>query len=91
MPYDILYHPDVVKEDIPKIPNNIKQRIKTAIEFRLQEHPEKYGLPLRNTLKGFWKIRAGDYRVVYQIRGKAVVVKAIMHRKDIYKEVFSRI
>ncbi|OGF46899.1 MAG: addiction module antitoxin RelB, partial [Candidatus Firestonebacteria bacterium RIFOXYA2_FULL_40_8] len=70
---------------------NIKQRIKTAIELRLTVHPEKYGLPLRNTLKGYWKIRVGDYRVVYQIKEKAIVVKAIMHRKDIYKEVFSRL
>jgi mRNA interferase RelE/StbE len=91
MPYEILYYPEVRSDDIPRLPANIKDRIKKAILERLSEYPERYGLPLRNTLKGYWKLRVGDYRVVYRIKGNHVEVYAIMHRKHVYPEVLGRI
>ena len=91
MPFTVLYHPDVALKDISILPKNIRERIALAIEVRLTEHPEKYGAPLRNTLKGYWKLRVGDYRVVFRIAGKEVIVFAIMHRKEVYKYIQKRI
>jgi mRNA interferase RelE/StbE len=34
---------------------------------------------------GFYKIRFGDYRVGLQQQGDILILKAVMHRKDIYK------
>jgi mRNA interferase RelE/StbE len=34
---------------------------------------------------GFYKIRFGDYRVGLQQQGDTLILKAVMHRKDIYK------
>lgn len=44
------------------------------------------GVPLRRELKGFYKLRVGDYRIVYDILREriTVVVVGIGHRKDIY-------
>jgi mRNA interferase RelE/StbE len=42
---------------------------------------------LRKTLKGYWKLRVGDYRVVFKIKGNEIVVLAILHRKDVYNVV----
>lgn len=91
MPFTVLYCPDVARKDIPVLPKNIKERIALAIEVRLTEYPEKYGAPLRNTLKGYWKLRVGDYRVVFRINGKQVIVYGIMHRKDVYRYIQKRI
>ena len=89
MNYQLVYHPEV-KEDIKEFPRNIKERISTAIEKRLQVDPVYYGDPLRRSLKGFRKLRVGDYRVIYYIGGKTVFILKIGHRKDVYQDVLSR-
>lgn len=90
MKYRIFYHPDVKKEDLPAIPSNIRQRIKRAIEERLLNEPLKYGSPLKRSLRGYRKLRIGDYRVIYRIEEDAVVVLKIGHRKDVYNKVVLR-
>ncbi|MCX5712677.1 MAG: type II toxin-antitoxin system RelE/ParE family toxin [Candidatus Omnitrophica bacterium] len=89
--YTLLYHPDVLKRDLPKIPNNIKEVIRRAIEERLQLDPFAYGEPLRQSLKGHRKLRVGDYRVIYRINGASILVLKIGHRKEVYLRVFNRI
>jgi mRNA interferase RelE/StbE len=91
MSFTIIYHPDVKEVDLPKINENIKLRIKKAIEERLMTDPSKYGKPLRKSLKGYWKLRVGDYGVVYRIKGADVFVFGIIHRKEVYKDVNSRL
>ena len=43
---------------------------------------------LRGNLEGFYKLRIGDYRVVYEIiyQEKVVVIHAVGHRKEIYRK-----
>lgn len=91
MSYRLLYHPAVAAEDLPAIPRNLQRRIALALEHRLTEAPERYGAPLRGTLKGYWKLRVGDYRIVYRIVKKEVWVLAIRHRGTVYAETVSRI
>ena len=69
MSYTILYHPDITRRDLPRIPLNLQSRIADALTVRLQGSPEKYGQPLRGTLGGYWKLRVGDYRAVFKIVG----------------------
>ena len=69
----------------------LKKRIKRAIEERLLISPHQYGEPLRKTLKRYWKLRVGDYRVVYKIEGNEIWIFAIINRKDVYKKVIKRI
>ena len=85
MAYAISYHRLVKSEDVPKLDNAIRTRIKKAIETRLMVAPEEYGEPLRKTLKGYWKLRVGDYRVVFRVEGDEITVLGIRHRRDIYK------
>jgi len=89
--FELRYHPDVRNVDIPKLNETLKKRIKKAIEERLSISPHQYGEPLRKTLKGYWKLRAGDYRVVYKVVGNEVWILAIINRKDVYKKIAKRI
>lgn len=82
---EILYHPLVVKRDIPRLGPVASQKVRRAIESKLTLGPEVYGLPLRGTLKKYWKLRVGNYRVVYEIRDHQVLILVIAHRKDVYE------
>lgn len=84
MTFQIVYHHLVVAEDIPRISSDWKKKIKRAIEERLTIRPETYGKPLRRSLKGYRKLRVGDFRIVYRIDGNKVKVFVIQHCSVVY-------
>lgn len=90
MPYTIFYHHKVKESDLPAIDAAMRERIFRAIEMRLMTEPTKYGAPLRKPLKGYWKLRVGDYRVVYKLRKTEIWVLAILHRDKVYDYISSR-
>lgn len=83
--YEIVYHEQVASHDIPAIASSWRKEISHAIETKLTTSPEVFGIPLRNILKGYRKLRVGDYRVVFRVEGKKVKIFAIGHRSGIYK------
>lgn len=91
MSYEILYVDKVAKDDIPKISGLYRRRIKTAIETKLVNEPELYGKPLRKSLKGYFKLRVGDYRVIFRIENRKVKIFLIAHRRIVYELVHGRI
>ena len=90
MPFTLHYHPTVRVEDLPLIDRKTKNRIRKAIEERLQTAPHDYGEPLRKSLKGYWKLRVGDYRIVFQVIEFEVWIPGIRHRKSIYRDIDAR-
>lgn len=83
-PYTLVYHPAVAREDLPQIPRNLQRRLGRAIERRLTTAPEKYGLPLHGSLRGLWKLRVGDYRVVFKVVEPEIWVLAVLNRRIVY-------
>ncbi len=61
-----------------------------AIEERLQAASQNYGEPLRKSLKGYWKLRVGDYRVVFKVIESEVWILGIRHRKSVYMDISTR-
>lgn len=82
--YQIIYQDHVIKSHIPALSTKVKSLIKKAIEERLMVDPITFGKPLRYSLKGHRRLRVSNYRVVYRIENKSVIIIAIKHRKDIY-------
>jgi len=68
-----------------KLDKSIQERIAKKIE-ELKINP-KIGVPLTANLAGLWKLRSGDYRIIYQIRNQEliVVILKIGHRKNVYE------
>jgi mRNA interferase RelE/StbE len=89
--FDIHYHIKVVKEDIVNLPLVWRNRIKSTIEEKLTVAPDFYGKPLRRSLKGYRKLRIGDYRIVFRIYGNKVYILAIMHRSVVYQKINNRL
>lgn len=88
--YAVQYHPLVVRQDIPKLDAVMQRRIKRAIEQKLTTGPEIFGVPLRRSLRGYRKLRVGDYRVVFRVSGATVCILAIMHRSVVYDHSATR-
>ena len=82
MLYELRYHPDVKETDIPLMDLRTRTRIMTV--------PHQYGEPLRKTLKGYWKLRVGDYRVVFKVVKSEVLILGIIHRKNVYGKIKKR-
>lgn len=83
--FSIVYHSLVVANDIPHLSREWKIRIKKSIEEKLAIHPEIFGKPLSRSLAGHRKLRVGEYRVIFVIEKREVKIRAIGHRKEIYK------
>ena len=88
--FNVVYHHLVVREDISKLSFEWREKIKYAIEERLQTAPLLYGKPLRRSLKGYRKLRVGDYRVIFRIEKSTVKIMIIRHRSVVYDEAIKR-
>jgi len=89
--FEIVYHPLVVRNDIPKLSSEWKEKVRIAIEKRLMTRPELYGKPLRRSLKGYRKLRVGDWRVIFRIENNIVKIFVIQHRSVTYATAEKRI
>jgi len=89
--FRIQYESRVVDEDIPRLSVLYRARIKQAIETKLAVRPQDFGKPLRRSLKGYRKLRVGDYRVIFRIVAQTVKVFAIGHRSVVYTEAERRV
>ena len=53
-------------------------------------HLDPYtGKALKGELKGYWSYRVGQYRMIYVIKNKEVIVEVlrIHHRKEVYEKM----
>lgn len=72
-----------VRHDLRKISQDDVARILRQISDELGRNPRS-GEPLQGEFKGLFKLRVGEYRVVYAISGDDVVVLRIRHRAKAY-------
>ena len=89
--FQIVYHHLVVRQDIPRLSEEWKENIRHAIEERLMTRPDLYGKPLRRSLKGYRKLRVGDYRIIFRVEKSIVKILIIQHRSTVYSEIGKRI
>jgi len=57
---------------------------------KLQKDPRPRQAKKLSGLDELYRIRVGDYRIVYTIRNKILIILVlrIAHRKDVYKKLF---
>jgi mRNA interferase RelE/StbE len=74
-------------KELNSLPNRIKLAVTEAI-FKLADDPKPNGCKkLKGKVLEIWRIRIGDYRVLYTIDDKIKIIdiKKVGHRKDIYE------
>ncbi len=91
MTYKVKYHEQVFKVDKLKLSKESQRRIEKVIREKIQKQPEQFGKPLRKSLKGHWKTRVGEYRIIFKVKGDTVFVLKIGHRSTVYKKLLKRL
>ena len=82
--YRFRYHRKVVEQDLPRLDRSVRGRIRTAIERKLIDHPERFAKPLAHTTQRLWALRVGDWRVIFALRDGELWILKIGHRRDVY-------
>jgi mRNA-degrading endonuclease RelE of RelBE toxin-antitoxin system len=74
------------RRDFEALPVTIQFRVREVTE-RLNEWPNVSGAkPLRYEWKGHFRIRTGDWRVVFRPIGDDVLIVRIANRRDVYED-----
>jgi len=80
---NVIITPEAARE-LDALPVVIRIRVQAVI-VRLANWPNVSGAkPLRGKLAGNWRIRTGDYRVIFEVAADTVIVWKIGNRGGIY-------
>ncbi len=84
-PYQVTFARSARRE-LEDLPRSIAARILTRIEA-LAENPRPHGCKKLQGANQLWRIRVGEYRVVYKIDNKErmVDITVIRHRSEAYR------
>ena len=85
MPYSIRFTLRA-QGDLCTLDRPVQQRLRRHID-RLGENPFPPGAQKLHAEEPYYRIRVGDYRVIYQVEPHqlVVIVVKIGHRKDVYR------
>ena len=75
-----------VLKDVRALPKDVKGRAALSI-LELTTTPLPQGAEKLKGYKRMYRIRVGDYRIVYEVAGDELIIIAVSHRKDIYPDL----
>lgn len=75
-----------VDKQLSRMPRSIQRRLTEAIEG-LESNPRPHGVKKLEGHDDLWRVRVGDYRIIYTIEDDRllVLVVKIGHRGDVYR------
>jgi len=74
------------EKDLKRLSSEIRARVANALRS-LAENPRPPGSRKLAGTDGDWRIRVGDYRIVYEIADEIRIVRInrVRHRSDVYR------
>jgi mRNA interferase RelE/StbE len=78
---------DAAARDLAKLDRPIARRIVRRINWLSENLDDLQPEALTGDLSGFFKLRAGEYRILYEIlrEEQIIVIHLIGHRREIYR------
>lgn len=82
---NVAFHPDVYKQ-LQQLPRHVFSATLHAI-IALTHNPRPVGVKKLVGSRSDWRIRIGEYRIIYEIddAAKTVTVMQVEHRRDAYR------
>ena len=87
MPKYNLIIPQTVKSQLMDLPKDLRLRILQRIKI-LEDNPLPYGNTikrLRGAAEPLYRLRVGNYRVIYYLERTKVRIEQVVHRRDLEK------
>jgi mRNA interferase RelE/StbE len=84
--YQVVIKPSARKA-VARLDRDTQRRVVRLLEV-LADEPRPGGVVKMAGGENLWRIRIGDYRVVYEIQDRRLIVLVVRvaHRKDVYRE-----
>lgn len=73
-----------VFRELRRLDRPVAKRIIEKIEQELTSDDFR-PIPLTGPFEGLYKLRVGDYRVIYSFSAASIAILRIAHRRDVYR------
>jgi mRNA interferase RelE/StbE len=73
------------ERDLDRLPRVILERLEDIFD-RLAKWPQVSGAKPLDDWAGHYRIRTGDWRIIFRIQRTEVVIVRIMHRSKVYED-----
>jgi mRNA interferase RelE/StbE len=85
--YDVRFSRAAIKE-ADKLPSEVAERVALAIDA-LADNPRPMGCQKLQSEEDLWRIRVGNYRIIYQVdgSGRILYIRRIRHRREAYRGI----
>lgn len=85
MSYIIEYEPEALA-DLEKLTQAVRERVVKKINWLAENFDRVNPQSLTADLSGFFKLRVGDYRVIYEFNREEeiIFIDRIGHRREVY-------
>ncbi|MCK4766721.1 MAG: type II toxin-antitoxin system RelE/ParE family toxin [Candidatus Aminicenantes bacterium] len=87
MDYNLTWHEDALK-DLRAVDKSASKKIIEKIKTYFIKNPVNLGKPLKGNLKGLYRYRFGDYRIIYtaDLTEREITILTVKHRRKVYKQ-----
>jgi mRNA interferase RelE/StbE len=74
------------KKDIDTLDTVIRKRLgKKLLQFASLDNLQSVAKHLEDSRIGEYRLRIGDYRVLFDLDRKNIIIVRVQHRKDVYR------
>ena len=83
--YHYIFRP-LAEKELKKLPRNIQIQIIRKLRFFISTpNPLMFASHLKDSDLGSYRFRIGDYRVIFDLKEKNIIIHSIGHRREIYR------
>jgi mRNA interferase RelE/StbE len=72
-------------DDLRKLDKPVRKRILSRISWFAAHFEEIIPEPLSGEFASTYKIRVGDWRLIYTLQDERILILAVGHRREIYR------
>jgi mRNA interferase RelE/StbE len=81
----LLEFTEEAKKDLAKLEKSTARQVFSKLRWLVENFDSLSQEPLTGDLKGFYKLRIGEYRALYTFNRTQFIVHFIRHRREVYK------
>lgn len=82
--YDLILT-EQAQRDLARLDPPLRRQVAKRMDWLAEHADDMTAKALTGEWAGFFKLRSGDYRILYEVKGKTILVLRIRHRREVYE------